>query len=58
MVYGELARWTTFQIGYVLRVGGDTRATAVTVHGVVNGAGGQPALPSGSATSAAADPGR
>ena len=29
----------TFQIGYLLQVAGITHATAVTVHGCVNGAG-------------------
>ncbi len=33
---------TTFQVGYLLEVEGQTRATAVTVHGAV-GAGGRPA---------------
>ena len=32
---------TTFQIGYLLAVGGEARATAVTVHGCVDGAAGR-----------------
>jgi acyl-CoA thioester hydrolase len=35
---GELTR-TTFQVGYLLTVAGETRATAVTVHGAVDGRG-------------------
>ncbi|MGD0882701.1 MAG: thioesterase family protein [Acidimicrobiales bacterium] len=30
---------TTFQVGYLLEAGGQSRATAVTVHGAVDGAG-------------------
>jgi len=30
---------TTFQVAYLLEVGGEARATAVTVHGAVDGAG-------------------
>ncbi|MGA2837045.1 MAG: thioesterase family protein [Acidimicrobiales bacterium] len=30
---------TTFQVGYLLEVGGQARATAVSVHGAVDGAG-------------------
>lgn len=30
---------TTFQVGYLLEVSGEVRATAVTVHGAVDGAG-------------------
>ena len=30
---------TTFQVGYLLEVRGEARATAVTVHGAVDGAG-------------------
>ncbi len=36
---------TTFQIGYLLQVEGETRATAVTVHGVVDGDGRATRLP-------------
>jgi acyl-CoA thioester hydrolase len=35
---GKLTR-TTFQVGYLLSVGGEARATAVTVHGAVGGDG-------------------
>jgi acyl-CoA thioester hydrolase len=35
---GHLAR-TTFQVGYLLQVAGETRSTAVTVHGAVNNDG-------------------
>jgi acyl-CoA thioesterase FadM len=35
---GGLTR-TTFQVGYLLEVSGEVRATAVTVHGAVDGAG-------------------
>ena len=33
---------TTFQVGYLLEVEGQTRATAVTVHGAVGPGGGRP----------------
>ena len=35
---GALTR-TTFQVGYLLTVADETRATAVTVHGAVDGEG-------------------
>jgi acyl-CoA thioester hydrolase len=35
---GNLTR-TTFQVGYLLTVGGEVRATAVTVHGTVDAQG-------------------
>ena len=35
----------TFQIGYLLQVGGETRATAVTVHGAIDGQGRPVRLP-------------
>jgi acyl-CoA thioester hydrolase len=35
---GKLTR-TTFQVGYLLTVAGETRATAVTVHGAVDAEG-------------------
>jgi acyl-CoA thioester hydrolase len=41
---GEVTR-TTFQLGYLLQVAGETRATAVTVHGVVDGNGRATRLP-------------
>lgn len=37
---------TTFQVGYLLQVDGDTRSTAVTVHGAVDAAGRPARLPS------------
>lgn len=39
------ARRATFQIAYLLTVGGETRATAVTVHGCVTGDGRPTRLP-------------
>lgn len=36
---------TTFQIAYLLQVEGETRATAVTVHGAVDGDGRPQRLP-------------
>ncbi|MGA2474696.1 MAG: thioesterase family protein, partial [Acidimicrobiales bacterium] len=36
---------TTFQIAYLLTVGGEARATAVTVHGCVDGRGRPARLP-------------
>ncbi len=36
---------TTFQIAYLLSVGGDVRATAVTVHGCIDGRGRPSRLP-------------
>jgi acyl-CoA thioester hydrolase len=44
LVTGAATR-TTFQIAYVLTVGGDVRATAVTVHGSVDARGRAVALP-------------
>ena len=45
---------TTFQIAYLLSVGGEARATAVTVHGCVDGRGRPARLPRlGRATSGA-----
>ena len=41
---GEVTR-TTFQVGYLLRVGGGTRSTAVTVHGAVDRSGRPARLP-------------
>jgi acyl-CoA thioester hydrolase len=38
VVLGNLTR-TTFQVGYLLTVGTETRATAVTVHGAVDATG-------------------
>ena len=38
VVVDDLTR-TTFQVGYLLAVGGEVRATAVTVHGAVDAAG-------------------
>jgi acyl-CoA thioester hydrolase len=38
-------RGATFQIAYLLTVGGDARATAVTVHGCVDGTGRPARLP-------------
>jgi acyl-CoA thioester hydrolase len=38
VMVGGLTR-TTFQVGYLLEVSGEVRATAVTVHGAVDGAG-------------------
>lgn len=38
VVVDDLTR-TTFQVGYLLEVGGEVRATAVTVHGAVDAAG-------------------
>ena len=38
LAVGKLTR-TTFQIGYLLQVAEETRSTAVTVHGAVDGAG-------------------
>ncbi len=38
VVVGALTR-TTFQVGYLLEVDGGVRATAVTVHGAVDGSG-------------------
>ena len=38
LVVGAVTR-TTFQIAYLLSVGGEARATAVTVHGCVDGRG-------------------
>ena len=35
---GRLTR-TTFEVGYLLQVGGETRSTAVTVHGAVDRSG-------------------
>lgn len=45
LVLGEVTR-TTFQIGYLLTVDGETRATGVTVHGCVNSEGRPQRLPS------------
>jgi acyl-CoA thioesterase FadM len=36
---------TTFQVAYLLSVGGEARATAVTVHGCVDGRGRAARLP-------------
>jgi len=44
LTVGEVGR-TTFQIGYLLRAGGEARATAVTVHGAVDTAGRARRLP-------------
>jgi acyl-CoA thioester hydrolase len=41
---GALSR-ATFQLAYLLTVGGDVRATAVTVHGCVDGSGKAVRLP-------------
>ncbi len=41
---GALTR-TTFQVGYLLEVGGETRSTAVTVHGAVDAEGRPARLP-------------
>ncbi len=41
---GALTR-TTFQVGYLLQVEGETRSTAVTVHGAVDRAGRPARLP-------------
>ena len=38
VVVGAVTR-TTFQVGYLLQVDGDTRSTAVTVHGAVDPTG-------------------
>ena len=38
-------RGATFQIAYLLAVGGEARATAVTVHGCVDGVGRPARLP-------------
>jgi acyl-CoA thioesterase FadM len=38
VVVADLTR-TTFQVGYLLTVDGQARATAVTVHGAVDGTG-------------------
>ena len=40
VIVGTVTR-TTFQVGYLLQVDGDTRSTAVTVHGAVD-PGGRP----------------
>ncbi len=45
LVVGDVTR-TTFQVAYLLSVGGDVRATAVTVHGAVDGTGRPARLPS------------
>ena len=44
LVLGAATR-TTFQIAYLLTVGGEVRATAVTVHGCVTAAGRPVRLP-------------
>ncbi len=44
LAVGAVTR-TTFQVAYLLTVGGETRATAVTVHGAVDGAGRPARLP-------------
>ncbi len=44
LVVGAVTR-TTFQIAYLLSVGGDVRATAVTVHGCVDADGRPTRLP-------------
>ncbi len=44
LVVGAVTR-TTFQIAYLLSVGGETRATAVTVHGCVDTTGRPTRLP-------------
>jgi acyl-CoA thioester hydrolase len=41
---GELTR-TTFQVAYLIQVAGETRSTAVTVHGAVDSAGRAARLP-------------
>jgi acyl-CoA thioester hydrolase len=41
---GDLTR-TTFQVGYLLQVGGETRSTAVSVHGAVSADGKPGRLP-------------
>jgi acyl-CoA thioester hydrolase len=38
VVVGHLTR-TTFEVGYLLQVGGETRSTAVTVHGAIDAVG-------------------
>jgi acyl-CoA thioester hydrolase len=45
MVVGGATR-TTFQVAYLISVGGDVRATAVTVHGAVDRTGRPARLPS------------
>lgn len=42
---GRLTR-ATFQVAYLLQVAGETRSTAVTVHGAVDGAGRAARMPS------------
>lgn len=44
LTVGEVTR-TTFQVAYLLTVEGETRATAVTVHGAVDGSGRPARLP-------------
>ncbi len=44
LVIGAVTR-TTFQIAYLVSVGGEARATAVTVHGCVDGRGRPARLP-------------
>lgn len=44
LVVAEVSR-TTFQIGYLLTVGGEVRSTAVTVHGAIDRAGRAARLP-------------
>ncbi len=45
VVVDDLTR-TTFQVGYLLEVDGQARATAVTVHGAVDGSGRPSRMPS------------
>ena len=49
-------RGATFQIAYLLAVGGEARATAVTVHGCVDGTGARPACRRGWRTPSPAPP--
>jgi acyl-CoA thioester hydrolase len=44
LMVGGVTR-TTFQVAYLVSVGGDARATAVTVHGAVDGVGRPARLP-------------
>ncbi len=46
LVVGAVTR-ATFQVAYLLSVGGDVRATAVTVHGAVDTAAGRRVCPPG-----------
>ena len=54
---GQVTR-ATFQVGYLLRVDGETRSTAVTVHGAIRPGGTAARMPDWFATLAGGEPHR